>query len=59
MDAILDATLNEKQDVKVDVTPNKKVEAKVYLMSDTNMDTKMDVTQRKIGFKKRLNTRHN
>ena len=29
MDAILDETLNAKQDVKVDVTPNTKVDAKV------------------------------
>ena len=29
MDAILDTTLNAKQDVKVDVTPNTKVDAKV------------------------------
>ena len=55
MDAILDATLNEK----VGVTPNTKVDAKVDLMSDANMETKMDVTQRKIGCKKRLKTRHN
>ena len=55
MDAILDTTLNAKHDVKVDVTPNTKVDAKVDLMSDTNMD----VTQRKIGCKKKLNTRHN
>ena len=59
MDAILYATLNAKQDLKVDVTPNTKVDAKVDLMSDANMDTKMDVTQCKIGCKKRLNTRHN
>ena len=29
MDAILDTTLNAKQDVKVDITPNTKVDAKV------------------------------
>ena len=59
MDAILYATLNVKQDVKVDVTPNTKVDAKVDLMSEANIDTKMDVTQHKIGCKKRVNTRHN
>ena len=47
MDAILDATLNAKKNVKVDVTLNTKV------------DAKMNVTQHKIGCKKRLNTRHN
>ena len=55
MDAILDATLNEKQDVKVDVTPNTQVDAKVDVMLDKNGCH----SKSKIGCKRRLNTRHN
>ena len=55
MDAILDATLNAKQDVKVDVTPNTQVD----VMSDKCGHKNGCHSKSKIGCKMRLNTRHN